>query len=99
MDLAIVGVAVLLEKQNGSGRCKDIRIALASVAPTPLRARKAEGALRGQEVSEKTVLNASEEAVKEIKPRSDSMRSSPEYRRDIVKVLVRRAILETWKAV
>jgi len=97
MDLALVGVAVFLEEENGSGKCKNVRIALTSVAPTPIRARKAEEKLRGQDLSEETVSNASEEASKEINPRQGSKRSSPEYRREMVKVLVRRAVMGAWK--
>jgi len=97
MDLALVGVAVFLEEEYGSRKCKDIRIALTSVAPTPIRARKAEEKLQGQELSEEIVSNASEEASKEINPRQGSKRSSPEYRREMVKVLVERAVIGVWK--
>jgi len=99
MDLAIVGAAVLLEKENGNGRCKDIRIALASVAPTPIRAKRAEEVLRGQEVTEKAVINAAEVASEDIKPRRGSFRSSPVYRRGMVKIFVKRAILKAMNGI
>ncbi|MDI7260846.1 MAG: xanthine dehydrogenase family protein subunit M [Thermodesulfobacteriota bacterium] len=69
--------------------CKEIRIALGVAAPTPIRAKKAEDFLRGKKLSdellEKVALTASEEA----QPR-DSIRGEAWYRRDMIKVLVKR---------
>jgi carbon-monoxide dehydrogenase medium subunit len=89
MDLAIVGVAVLVIADRGS--FKDVRIALESVAPTPIRAKKAEVILQGQDFDDKLVEKAASAAAGEAKP-IDDHRASAEYRRDMVKVLVKRAI-------
>jgi carbon-monoxide dehydrogenase medium subunit len=89
MDLAIVGVAVLVIADRGS--FKDVRIALESVAPTPIRAKKAEVILQGQDFDDKLVEKAASAAAGEAKP-IDDHRASTEYRRDMVKVLVKRAI-------
>ena len=52
MDLAIVGVAVMITSDNRA--CKDIKIALGAVAPTPLRATRAETVLRQKVVNDES---------------------------------------------
>jgi CO/xanthine dehydrogenase FAD-binding subunit len=89
MDLAVVNVAVLCI--NEKGRFKDIRISLGAVAPTPIRAQKAESSLVGAEADDKSILNAAKIASAESRP-IDDHRASAEYRRMMVEVLVRRAI-------
>jgi CO/xanthine dehydrogenase FAD-binding subunit len=89
MDLAIVGVAAVVTAQDGV--CKDIRIALGAVAPTPTRAEKAEAILKGQKLNDNLIGKAAKAAAAQAKP-IDDHRASAEYRRDMVEVLVRRAI-------
>ena len=89
MDLAIVGVAVVVVADDGI--CSDIRIALGAVAPTPIRARQAENIVRGQKLSEELIERAAWRAAEECRPISDH-RASAEYRREMVKVLTKRAI-------
>jgi len=89
MDLAIVGVAVLVVSDGTS--CKDIRIALGAVAPTPIRAKRAEAAVKGQKFSNELIRKAAEVASAESSP-IDDHRASAEYRREMVKVLTKRAL-------
>ncbi len=89
MDLAIVGVAAVVTAENGT--CRDIRIALGAVSPTPLRARKAEAIISGQRLSDEVIDSAARTAARECRPISDH-RASAEYRTEMVRVLVRRAI-------
>jgi len=89
MDLAIVGVAVVIIAEDGMGN--DIRIALGAVAPTPIRARRAEEAVRGQKLSEDVIGRVAQIAAEECHPINDH-RASAEYRRDMVAVLTKRAI-------
>jgi carbon-monoxide dehydrogenase medium subunit len=89
MDLAIVGVAVVVIAEDRV--CSDIRIALGAVAPTPIRAKGAEGILKGQKLDEEVIEKAAQTATKESQP-IDDHRASAEYRRDMVKVLTKRAI-------
>ncbi len=56
LDIAVVGVASQLTLANG--RCTKARIALASVAPTPVRATAAERALEGQAVTPQLIEQA-----------------------------------------
>ncbi|HBL24078.1 MAG TPA: xanthine dehydrogenase family protein subunit M [Deltaproteobacteria bacterium] len=73
--------------------CEDVRIAMGVVAPRPIRARKAEEALKGKVISEKLFEEIGEIAASESQPR-DSIRGEAWYRRDMVKVLTKRAILK-----
>lgn len=89
MDIAVVGVAVALELDD-DGSCRDARVALGAVAPTTMRARRAEAALIGA-IDERSVEKAAEEASAEAKPISD-LRASGSYRRHLVGVLLKRAV-------
>jgi CO/xanthine dehydrogenase FAD-binding subunit len=89
MDLAVVGVGVRVVEEDGV--FKEVRIGLGAVAPTPMRAKKAEGVLVGAKVSDEVIERAGKVASEESKP-IDDHRASAEYRRMMVEVLVRRAI-------
>jgi carbon-monoxide dehydrogenase medium subunit len=89
MELATVGVAVALTLAGEI--CQEIRIVLGAVAPTPIRARKAEQILRGQTAADQAVAMAAQAAMAESRPISD-VRGSAEYRREMVRVLTDRAI-------
>jgi CO/xanthine dehydrogenase FAD-binding subunit len=89
MDLAIVGVAVVVTAEDGI--CNDIRIALGAVAPTPIRARQAEDMIRGQKLGDEVIERAARIAAEECHPISDH-RASAQYRCDMVEVLTKRAI-------
>ena len=87
-DFATVGVAVTLRAQGGS--CEDVRLALNSVASTIMRAKRAEEVLRGHSLSDEALRRAGDVAASEVDPVDDN-RGSADYKRDLVKVLVRRA--------
>ncbi len=92
-DLAIAGVAVVLvPDERQSRKAREIRIGLGGVAPTPFRASKAERALRDVVLNDAAIREAGEIASSETEPMTDP-HGSAEYRRKMVKVLVRRAIL------
>ena len=91
MELATVGVAVTLSE-------KEIRIVLGAVAPTPIRARKAEALLRGKKIDAALIERAAQAAIEESRPISN-VRASAEYRRDMVGVLTRRALQRAWDAI
>lgn len=89
MEIAIVGVGVAVHL-NGSDRIvSECRIAMGSVAPTPVRARRAEAILKNQEITDKLVEDAAEVAAEEARPISD-IRAGAEYRLDMIRVLCRR---------
>lgn len=88
-DIAIVGVALVLEMDGN--RCTGVKIALASVGPTPLRARKAEAAMLGQEVNEQLIEEVSRIASEESKP-IDDIRAHAAYRREKVAEVTKEAV-------
>lgn len=89
MDIAVVCGAALLQLSNGT--CQNARIALGAVGPTPLRATRAEAALRGQALTEQVIEEAGRLAAEEARP-IDDVRSTAEYRREMVRVLTRRCL-------
>ena len=91
MDLAVVGVAAVVTTDASHDVLQDVRIALGAVAPTPLRARRAEAIVQGQRYSEELLRRAGEASGEESKPISD-IRASEEYRREMVQVLTRRML-------
>jgi carbon-monoxide dehydrogenase medium subunit len=97
MDIAMVGVAVLITPDAAKNSLQDVRIGLGAVAPTPVRAPKAEALLRGKPLTAALVKEAAALAASESSP-IDDQRSSAEYRRWIVEALTRRGLAQTWKA-
>jgi len=85
MELATVGVAVTLTENS------EVRIVLGAVAPTPIRARKAEALLRGRRIDGALIERAAQAAADESRP-IGNVRASAEYRREMVAVLTRRAL-------
>jgi carbon-monoxide dehydrogenase medium subunit len=90
-DFATVGVALALRLRGET--CDEVRLALNSVAPTILRAKNAEQILRKKKISDKLISEMAEVAATETDPIDDN-RGSAEYKREMVKVLVRRAAKE-----
>jgi carbon-monoxide dehydrogenase medium subunit len=89
--LAVVGVAASVQMEGGV--IKDARIVLGAVSPVPLRAKEAENLLKGKQASEELFEEAGVIASGECRPISD-IRASAEYRRDMVRVFTRRALLK-----
>ncbi len=88
-DMGIIGAAVSVTLSGKDGVCQDARIALGSAASIPLRAKEAEGKLMGKVLSDSLLIEAGEAASAETDPPVD-VHGSPEYRREMVKVFVRR---------
>jgi carbon-monoxide dehydrogenase medium subunit len=91
MDIAVVGVAVAMSRLDE--RCEDVCLVLGAVAPTPLRARRAEALLRREEITTERIAEAARTAAQEAQP-IDDVRGSAWYRRQMVEVLTRRALLQ-----
>ena len=91
MDLATVGVAVFLLMDSDTDICRDIRIAIASVAPKPMRAFGAEKVLIGNPLSQGLISQAAKNASLEASPITDVY--GPDwYKREMVEVFLKRAI-------
>ena len=91
MDIATLGVASAISLENGSRVCRQARIALGAVAPTPIRAIAAEDVLLGKELTSELIQQAAREAQKAAHP-IDDIRGSAEHRRAIVGVLTQRTL-------
>jgi CO/xanthine dehydrogenase FAD-binding subunit len=89
MELPILGVSVLISLAEDLQTCVEARIGLGVMAPTPMRARKAEGVLRGKKLSDLVLEEAGRVAAAESQPR-DTARGEAWYRREMVEVLVPR---------
>ncbi|MGE3539022.1 MAG: xanthine dehydrogenase family protein subunit M [Candidatus Tectimicrobiota bacterium] len=95
-DYATVGVAAALRLDPATGACQECRIAMGSVASTPLRALQAEALVRGQQLAPELLHAAGEAAAQQTDPLSDT-RGSAEYKRSMTGVFVRRALEQAWQ--
>lgn len=88
-DYAVSAVAVQLVMAGDT--IKDVRIGLTNVSPVPMRALGAEKALAGQKLGDEALEAAGQAAAKECEPSAD-LRGSVDYKRDLTRVLVKRAV-------
>lgn len=90
MDIAVVGVAAVVTLAN-NGTIENARISLGAVAPTPIRAAKAEETITGKPATGESFAAAAAVAAAECNPISD-VRGSAEFRRHLVDVLTERML-------
>jgi carbon-monoxide dehydrogenase medium subunit len=90
MEIAIVNVCVAMAMDEHK-RFSGIRIALGAVAPTPIRAKKAESILKDKPVTPELIQKCAEAAVEESRPISD-IRASADYRKKMVQFLVKKML-------
>lgn len=93
-DFAIVGVVAVLSLSDAS--ITNARVALSGVGGRPLRSVGAEKLLAGEKPSDAVFADAGQAAASEVEPIED-IHGSKDYRRDLVRVLVRRALSEATK--
>ncbi|MFC1883868.1 FAD binding domain-containing protein [Thermodesulfobacteriota bacterium] len=91
VDISAVCVGAVVKMEGKE--CKDVKIVLGAVAPTPIRAVEAEAVLKGKKWTENAVKEAGVKASVESRPISD-VRSNAEYRKKMVSVLTSRALIE-----
>jgi aerobic carbon-monoxide dehydrogenase medium subunit len=88
-DYATVAAAASLRLDNGA--CREVRVALGSAGPTPVRARAAESILEGQAPDDSNLRSAAAAVKDEVDPLTD-VRGSAEYKRDMCEVFTYRAL-------
>jgi len=93
-DFAVAAVAATVTASDG--KIEEARIALTGVAPTPVRAQKAEALLRGEKIETKLIERVIEAVRSMIAPDSD-LHASSDYRRHLAGVLTGRAVRAAWK--
>lgn len=94
LDISTISIAVAL-KTDGD-RVKDAKIALGSVAPTPLRLLDVEKHLKGKTLTEKLIEDTANKVPESIHPITD-VRGTAEYRRKASKGLAVDALTEAWR--
>ncbi len=95
MDIAVVNCAAFL-RLDEDGAVAEARIALGAVGPTPLRAESAESLLKGRRFGPGVAEEAAECAAADAQP-IDDVRAGADYRREMVRVLTRRAIVSAFQ--
>ena len=91
MDIAVAGVASYVEIDADTTVIRRARVALTSVAPTPVRATGAEEVLVGRPATESLFNEAADAAMASAKPITD-VRGSEEFRTELVRVLTRKTL-------
>jgi carbon-monoxide dehydrogenase medium subunit len=89
-DFATAAVAVQLTLAP-DGTCEQVGIGLTNVGPVPIKAAKAEAALRGKRPDETAIKQAAQLAAEAAQPEAD-LRGPVEYKKDLVRVLTGRAL-------
>jgi aerobic carbon-monoxide dehydrogenase medium subunit len=93
-DYATAAVAVQLVVEGGV--ITSARVGLTNVSPVPARAKGAEDALRGQALTDTVLEAAGRAAAAECDP-SDDLRGKADYKRDLVRVLLKRAVTKAFE--
>jgi len=88
-DFALAGIAAMVVADDE--RCISARIAACAVGEIPLRLEQVESILRESALSVRTVDEAAKCAAEQVRPEGD-IHATADYRRHLVRVLVRRAV-------
>jgi len=93
IDFPLLGVSVFLNLEGRNGRCKDIRLVLGAVGPSPLVVEEAAHRMCRKELTPRLIEEVSQIAWKAAHPVANTA-SSPKYRKEMVRVLTKNAIQE-----
>ena len=95
IDYPLAGVAVAMKVEDGV--CRDARVGLVAASPAPLKVAGVAEALEGKRYSPELVAGVEQSVVRTGKPLKTSL-STPEYRREMLRVYVRRSLVQIWNA-
>ena len=90
IDYPLAGVAVVLKRSNG--HIEDVRVGLTAVNPAPVLVKGATELLAGRYMTEEWAEAAGVLAAQTAKPLTTSV-LTPEYRREMIRVFTKRAVL------
>ncbi len=93
IDYPLAGLAVTMKLEDGI--CRSVRVGVTGVNPAPMMVRDASALLEGKPYSQELVDRAAHTVIRTGKPLKTSV-STPEYRRDILRVFARRALTRLW---
>lgn len=92
IDFPLTGVAVRMDS-NGKGICTDCKVGLTGVCPSPVDVSEAGELLKGKSLNEEMIDQASKMAEERAHPVANTSGSTPVYRRRMVGILTKRALL------
>lgn len=93
MDVDVAGCSVNVKLSKDKTKIEDVRIAFGVMGPFPVRAREAEEAVKGKELTEDTLTLFADLSVKNLNPRTD-YRATGEFRTHISHVMARQTLTE-----
>lgn len=94
-DLAKLSISVVLQREQE--RIKNLRMAMGSMAATPLFLRDISAAAVGKTVTRALLDEIAEQVTAFVKPVDDPNRTSAEYRRDMTRVITRDTMAKAWE--
>jgi CO/xanthine dehydrogenase FAD-binding subunit len=89
IDFALVSAAVNLSVKDGA--CEDVRVVLGSVGSAPIRVVKAEEVMKDKKLTDDVLEEGAELAYKDAKPVANIVDVTPSYRKEMARVMMRRA--------
>jgi CO/xanthine dehydrogenase FAD-binding subunit len=92
IDFPLAGVAVRMDS-NGEGICTNCKVVLTAVCPSPVDVLEAGELLKGKSLNEEMIDQASKMAAERAHPVANTSGSTPVYRRRMVGILTKRALL------
>jgi len=92
IDYPLAGVAVVMKMKHSNGHIADARLAITAVNPAPLLIKGATAMLAGKALDEALAAAVGDLAAKTAKPLTTSA-LAPEYRREMIRVFTKRAVL------
>lgn len=92
----VSAAATVIPEDQDSDRIDHVFVALGAVAPTPMRAIRAQAVLAGRKWNPERAKEAARVAADECAPISD-IRASKDYRREMISVLTLRALNKAWQ--
>lgn len=95
IDYPLAGVAVAM-KTDDYGTCLEARVALTAVNPAPRLVERAADLLVGSKLDPERLEELAHEVIRTAKPLTTSV-STPEYRREMIRVFTKRAVAQCWK--
>ena len=92
MEIALLGVTVYLEVDTDGKTCTEMRIALGTSAPTPIRAPKTEAYYIGKDLSDRAAVEGGSALILEDASPRHSWRADGQFRKDLLRLLVPRTV-------
>jgi len=97
LTISVLVLAAVVRIDPKKGIVREAALAMGPVAPVPFRASQTESVLKGAPVTEETIRKASETACEEARPVSSPVWGSAEYKKEMVRVFVRRGLRNAFR--